>query len=211
MNLFWVPGWQFSAQAFQGIWQALSIQTPSVLEYADTDLSLQRWLDWRAEQLPEQSVLIGWSLGGMLAYELARRSVNVKKVFVICTNTRFSGGPGLPKAVADKFLQRYQDNPDVTRKKFSALVDRERNHSFEDELLDGNRTPTLQWLYELEISDPTTAPVHVLLAENDQLVPEKSARLAWQPLADSVNTMSGEHSLPIVHAQSVADWILANG
>lgn len=212
MNLVWIPGWQFSAQAFQALWQYSDVTEPTVLDYAGTDLSMAQWLDAQARDIAGNTVLVGWSLGGMLACELAKRSSKVQTVLTICANTCFAGGPGLPSVVAENFMTRYQRNPATTRKKFAALVDRQQASDIEkNSLLDGNHLNTLQWLYELNITDNLSCPVHVLLAEQDQLVPVTSAQQAWQPLAETVTTLPGEHSLPIYSAQAVARWVAQHG
>ncbi|MEJ2042279.1 MAG: alpha/beta fold hydrolase [Reinekea sp.] len=211
MNIVWIPGWQFSAQAFQPLWRHAEVTEPNVLDYAAMDLTLSQWLDKQVQHLDQDTVLVGWSLGGMLACELAKRSSKVQKVLAICANTRFAGGPGLANIVADSFMSRYQRNPAITRKKFAALVDRQQVSEIENSLLDGNHLNTLEWLYELNITEELACPIHVLLAEQDQLVPVTSAQQAWQPLAQTVTILSGEHSLPITSAAAVAQWVGLHG
>ena len=209
MNLVWIPGWHYSAQIFQLLWTELGLSSPTLLSYADSQQPLADWLEEQRANLPDPCRVIGWSLGGMLACELARHSARVQQVMVLCANTRFAGDLGLPLPVADGFKTRYQRQPEVMRTKFAALVDRQA--AVVDNLLVSDCSHTLQWLYELDVGESLPVPVNVLLAQQDQLVPVQGATQAWRQLADSVTALPGEHSLPLTAASQVAHWIRTHG
>ena len=103
MSNLWIPGWQFAETVFDPLRTFLEESTPQVLSYASADQDWSSWCDAQLSRIPQGARLIGWSLGGMLACELARRSDRVSSVLVLQANTRFSGGPGLPEAVAEGF------------------------------------------------------------------------------------------------------------
>lgn len=212
MTPIWIPGWQYDAQAFQPLFTQLNLAQPTVLEYHDSSLSRQHWLAAQAASLPQDSVLIGWSLGGMLACELAHLNDNVEKVLVLNANMQFAGQHGLATAMADNFMQRYQRNAELTRKRFATLIDAQPSEWISTALLDGDRQHSLQWLYDIDLqTQPLSCPVSVLLAEDDQLVPADGAELAWQTAGALVQRMPGQHSLPLLHPDSVAQWLLQQG
>lgn len=211
MKRLWIPGWQCSANAFTPLWQALSYSDERALDYADEQGAFTDWLDEQAAMITEPTHLLGWSLGGMLAFEIAKRSERVERVSILNANVRFSGGPGLDPAIAEHFMTRYERQPEMTRKKFAALVDRQATAQVQEHLLDGDRLPTLRWLYELELTGRISCPVQVLLAEHDQLVPVATARAAWQHLGADVTVVPGQHSLPLTQPDTVAEWVQRYG
>jgi pimeloyl-ACP methyl ester carboxylesterase len=212
MNRLWLAGWQCSQTVFQPLWNALNSENETVLSYDDATVTRQEWLQQQAASIPPETVLIGWSLGGMLACELASLSPNVSKVLVLNANTQFSGGPGLETAIAENFRQRYAKNPEVTRKRFSALVDSQNPEQIQSILMSGDHLPTLNWLYESRVSElRLNAKLRVLLANQDRLVPVATAEQAWQSHSTEVTRVEGEHSLPLMQAELVAQWIHQDG
>jgi len=208
MRCIWLPGWQFSEQVFEPLLNQLSISDAQFLNYRETQLTREQWLESTVEALPEQCELIGWSLGGMLACELALLTSKVKKVLVLNANVKFSGGPGLDPAIASSFMNRYKRNAQVTQSRFASLVDTVRAKDLKPYLLSGDHLAQLEWLYSIDLQNQKfSCPVHILLAENDQLVPVKSARSAWSELATTVSCIDGEHSSPFVDAAATACWI----
>ncbi|MCL5041654.1 MAG: transporter, partial [Gammaproteobacteria bacterium] len=76
-NITLLPGWALDAASLQPLRQALSDALPGAqidlanlpaLRMAELEPGLSQW----AEQL-RPGVLVGWSLGGMLALQLQRR------------------------------------------------------------------------------------------------------------------------------------------
>lgn len=79
-----------------------------------------------AEQLPARCLLVGWSLGGMLATRLAEACPDrVKGLITIACNPCFVACADWPVAMAqstyDRFCQQFSDAPDRTWKRFGAL------------------------------------------------------------------------------------------
>jgi pimeloyl-ACP methyl ester carboxylesterase len=212
MNRIWLSGWQCSQAVFQPLWHALGSENETVLCYENTTLTRQQWLQQQVELIPPETTLIGWSLGGMLSYELAAMTSNVCRVFVLNANTQFSGGPGLETTIAENFRQRYAKNPEVTRKRFSALVDSENPELIQTMLFPGDHLSTLNWLYESRISElALMVPTKVMLSNQDRLVPAESAALSWQSCSAEVACVEGEHSLPLMQPELVAQWIRQHG
>lgn len=207
MNRVWIPGWQAPQSCFDGVFSALGVEPEPVLSFANAAASRAAWLESQLDALPAKCTLIGWSLGGMLAYELAQLSAKVERVLLINSNVRFAGGSGLDEAVAASFMYRYKNDLSSARQKFAALVDRERASEVAPLLIEGDHSQTLSWLYDIALTRPLRVPVSVLLAKDDVLVPSDKASLAWGELGASVTVIEGQHSSPVMRALDVAHWI----
>ena len=61
-----------------------------------------------AAVVPEGSLLLGWSLGGLLALEIARqRAAHPAGLILICTTPRFVAGPDWPHGMAESLLRDF--------------------------------------------------------------------------------------------------------
>jgi pimeloyl-ACP methyl ester carboxylesterase len=79
------------------------------------------------QQLPEKSIFIGWSLGGMIATRIAASyPESVAALITLATNVQFVANPdwqyGMPATAFTQFYQSYQDNAESTRKRFMGLI-----------------------------------------------------------------------------------------
>jgi len=209
-TVVWLPGWQFSSKVFAPLQHRLSNATHVSLSYAGETGHWRDWLDRQHEAVPERAHLVGWSLGGMLAMELARHRPDIASVTVLCANTRFAGREsGLENKVAEDFRQRYRTRTQTALKRFLGLVEGHRSEtSLADHLLSGDHAATLDWLYDLDIqTDWVDCPVRALLADSDTLVPAGPAARAWLRRGVEVKLMPGGHDLPWRHPDAVAEWM----
>lgn len=88
------------------------------------------WSDCLATQLPPAATLVGWSLGAMLALELAHRyPERVARLVLIGGTARFvaddapspAAWPGLAPAAVEAFRAGFARDPDATLNRFLAL------------------------------------------------------------------------------------------
>ncbi|WP_232461414.1 malonyl-ACP O-methyltransferase BioC [Cellvibrio sp. PSBB006] len=84
-------------------------------------------LDLLAQQLPARAVLMGWSLGGMLAVALAARAPEkVSRVITLATNVKFVASAdypaAMPRAINRNFNQQFAADPHQTLKLFTGLL-----------------------------------------------------------------------------------------
>src|SRR5690554_3581834 len=126
-----LPGWAVAADSLQSLAEALRQRLPQMqvhiqplptiqLSSLETDLSSL------AQQI-QPGVLVGWSLGGMLAVQLHRRfPEHFGRVATLASNACFverrDWTSAMPTDTFKSFYQDYRDDPDKTLKRFALLV-----------------------------------------------------------------------------------------
>ena len=130
-RLILLPGWGLGsapleplAAALQGLQPNLRVQIEPLPLLDSADVSA--WLDELDANLPEDAWLGGWSLGGMLATELAaRRGERCCGLLTLASNACFvarSDWPqAMPSATFAAFLAECEANPASALKRFSLL------------------------------------------------------------------------------------------
>lgn len=89
-------------------------------------IEVEDFLTQTATQLPDQCLLVGWSLGGMLATQLAQRHPKkIKALITIASNAVFVARPEWPEAIASatfsQFYQDFEQDAPATWTRFCAL------------------------------------------------------------------------------------------
>lgn len=130
-RLILLPGWGLGvspmeplAAALQGLDEQLRVQIEPLPEVNSSDLD--EWLDELDATLPDNAWLGGWSLGGMLASELAaRRGERCCGLLTLASNPCFVAHDGWPSAMPaqtfDAFLAGCHADSQVTLKRFGLL------------------------------------------------------------------------------------------
>lgn len=90
------------------------------------EFSLDGLLEQLSEQLPSSFVLMGWSLGGMIATAYAARySGRVSKLITLASNVRFVVDSdwqcAMPKKIFSQFCQFFAESPSACLKQFIGL------------------------------------------------------------------------------------------
>ncbi|MFJ7311180.1 alpha/beta fold hydrolase [Pseudomonas sp. NPDC098747] len=130
-RLILLPGWGLGispmeplAAALQGLDEHLHVEIEPLPAIDSSDL--QDWLEELDERVPQDVWLGGWSLGGMLASELAaRRGDRCCGVLTLASNPSFVAHEHWPSAMPgetfDAFLAGCAADPRLTLKRFSLL------------------------------------------------------------------------------------------
>ena len=130
-RLILLPGWGLGvspleplAAALQGLDEHLRVQIEPLPALESSDLN--EWLDELDATLPDNAWLGGWSLGGMLASELAaRRGERCCGLLTLASNPCFVAHDGWPSAMPaetfDAFLAGCHADSQVTLKRFGLL------------------------------------------------------------------------------------------
>jgi len=130
-RLILLPGWGLGvspleplAAALQGLDEHLRVEIEPLPELASSDL--EEWLKELDSTLPDNAWLGGWSLGGMLASELAaRRGDRCCGLLTLASNPSFVAhaewASAMPGETFDAFLVGCNADPRLTLKRFSLL------------------------------------------------------------------------------------------
>ena len=205
-RLILLPGWGLGvspmeplAAALQGLDEHLKVEIEPLPELDSSDL--QTWLDQLDENIPQDVWLGGWSLGGMLASELAaRRGERCCGLLTLASNPCFVADEQWPSAMPgetfDAFLAGCQSDPRMTLKRFSLLCAQGAQDARGlSRLMQGgapNGTPTalmagLELLAQLDTRQALQAfrgPQFHLFAGQDALVPAEAAGALFSLLPD---------------------------
>ena len=206
--------------------EVITLDLPGFGESAPCQ-SREQVIDGLAATLPERFHLLGWSLGGMLAVQLAYRlPQRVAGLITIASNACFvrhsDWKTAMPAGAFDQFYGEFVANPEGTLKQFFTL--QARGDSEERHLLRWfrNSRPTisprawltgLDWLRQLDTREALRhlkmSSLH-LFGENDQLVPcEAATKLARLSKHIRVRVIGGAgHALQISRPREVSDQVL---
>lgn len=155
-----------------------------------------------AEQAHDSDILIGWSLGGLLAiHAVASGHCTPRKLVLLSTPHSFvqrsNDGFGMPEDIFQSFVNGYKNHPKRTLKKFDRLISHgDTQHETIDATLTKQAPPenhrtALYWLECLGAYDsteintdnfPATTIIH---GENDAIVTKEQAELLHQQQPNS--------------------------
>ncbi|MBP8853208.1 MAG: pimeloyl-ACP methyl ester esterase BioH [Moraxellaceae bacterium] len=192
--------------------------------------SLEDWADAVHEVMQARAVVVGWSLGGLIALMLAARYPQaVSHLVLIAANPCFVQREGwdaaMPAELFTPFAQALQQDRDTTLKRFLALqcrgsVSHKQDLRFLQACAAQPQLPSssalCQGLALLEKSDlrvllaAMSLPVLFLLGEQDALVPVSLAQSLPMVLPDvAVQVIPEAAHLPFLsHLQSCSDALL---
>lgn len=184
-------GWGVSHDAWGELIPSLqdftSVIVVDIIYEADIDVVCEKIV----AKLPEKNILLGWSLGGMLATRVAAQyPQKVIGLMTLATNMQFVASDRWPEAMDqdtfDIFYQSYQENKSLTLKRFLALIAqgdecvREQKRYIKSLDCATNSFPSNDGLEGLkllamfsnhEYLAKITCPTLHIYGENDQLVP----------------------------------------
>jgi len=205
-RLILLPGWGLGvspleplAAALQGLDEHLHVEIEPLPQLDSSDL--RDWLAELDERIPQDVWLGGWSLGGMLASELAaRRGERCCGLLTLASNPSFVAHEQWPSAMPgetfDAFLAGCQTDPRMTLKRFSLLCAQgaQDPRGMSRLMLGGapNATPEtlmtgLELLAQLDTREALQAfrgPQLHLFAGQDGLVPAEAAGALFALLPD---------------------------
>ncbi len=213
------------------VWQHGLQQLPSWINPLTVDLpgygasagvratSLDDYVDHVARQITRPSLLVGWSLGGLVSLGLARRHAQrVLALFQVATSPRFVRAAdwycAIDSSVFEQFEQSLQQDVNRTIRRFLALQVRGTSTSMQtirqlQRTLDAHGLPGretllvgLKLLAETDLTAELQAlecPLTWLLGDKDALVPvELADRLAQLSTNADVQRLTGAGHAPML-------------
>lgn len=173
------------------------------------NFSVDAVVDFIVERIPDNCILIGWSLGGMLAVQVAARyPQKISQLITLAANVKFVASrnyvSAMPLVVNRNFNKSFEADPSATLKLFAGLLaqgdiaERALLKKIRSVVADKSITPNwLQALHVLAQLDNRdafavlTQPALHILGEADVLVPASAA-----PVLSALNAHQQVHLLP---------------
>lgn len=192
---------------------------------AAAGVGIEAWADALAPTLPQGAVLVGWSLGALVALALARRHpARVARLVLIAGTARFVAAeasadeptaepwPGLAAATVAAFRSSFRSSPQATLRRFLALqclgeTDRRNTHEVLTGALDTLERPEalaagLDLLASTDLRGELAdvlQPCLLLHGEHDALMPLAAAHCLARALPNArLQVLDGSgHALPL--------------
>ncbi len=150
------------------------------------DESMHQGVELLANTLPPRCLLIGWSLGGLLAQLFAKQyTQRVQGLMLVASTPKFVASNDWPHAMSlstfQKFVKQYDASPQETLKQFIALqilhggslkiIMRELEHASSGQSLE-KICWGLEWLLKIDLREAFVSndlPIVLFHGENDQV------------------------------------------
>lgn len=175
-HLILFPGWGFSPLVMQSLAEKLS------LHYQVCIADLSEPFDVLRSRIPENSTLLGWSLGGLFALKIASL-MPIKKVILTASNPCFVAHeewPGVAPEFFNDFSNEFKLNQNTALEKFAYLQvqgqadERNAYKKLKGYLSKIAASPHLLSLLKSDwraLFQKIDCELHVILGSNDPLVP----------------------------------------
>jgi pimeloyl-[acyl-carrier protein] methyl ester esterase len=203
INLIFISGWGFKSSIWNNV-------TADIKSFNILTLDLKQALDEEyISRLPDNSILIGWSFGGMVAVDIYQKyPFKFKKIILVASFPKFiqeNYYQGIPRSRAEEFYLNYITNPEIQLIDFLKLIQRPNKDLsirkiLEDNLDDQDLSIYLDQLFSRDLRDEyqmIKIPVLHILGNKDAIVPVNN-----YPDNHLVHVISGAgHALFITHQE----------
>ncbi len=123
--IVFLPGWGFNSRVWSNVAGGFSgarlLDLPCLPR-----VNLTETVNYLSEHIPDQSVVVSWSLGGLIATELCHRfPEKCSKLILVSTTPKFSAAPnwlGIGNPIARELTRRLNGNAEKMMDYFFRLV-----------------------------------------------------------------------------------------
>lgn len=226
-GLYFLPGWGMPPAVLDELMGACGRHhPPQLLALPRRGATLNDWLNQLDPQIAPDSVLCGWSLGGLVALALARRlGAKIKGVVLIGSTPRFVQASDWPHGVTaahyTQFATGIEHDTARTLRQFLALqtLGEPTGRAMTQKLAPLLESPDVaQLMAGLQILGQTdlradlphiSQPVLLIHGADDALIPADATRWLHHHLMRSVEHIvpHAGHALPVSQAGLVAHFI----
>ena len=136
-SLVLLHGWAFNSDIFQSLidkykanYRITVIDLPGHGRSRDIDGNIESWCNELTKIIPEQSILLGWSLGGLLSTYIASQ-IEIRKLILVaatpCLVNNENWNYGISSEVFDQFAINLKNDSTKSLKRFVSLQSKDKS------------------------------------------------------------------------------------
>ena len=136
-SLVLLHGWAFNSDIFQSLidkykanYRITVIDLPGHGRSRDIDGNIESWCNELTKLIPEQSILLGWSLGGLLSTYIASQ-IEIRKLILVaatpCLVNNENWNYGISSEVFDQFAINLKNDSTKSLKRFVSLQSKDKS------------------------------------------------------------------------------------
>ena len=216
-DLVLLHGWGFNSELFndlieqyKGQYRITVVDLPGHGRSNDIDGGLVKWCDEIIKILPKNPILLGWSLGGLLAIKMATK-IAISKLILVASTPNFVQTNDWPYGIDENNFRQFSDalefNLSKGLKRFVSLQTQDKTHlKTLNQSIDKFPASTkalnqgLEILLTADLVDEFNQlkiPIEVILGNHDTLVPYRISN--WYDKAKIKTQVLNAGHLPFLH------------
>ena len=201
-SLVLLHGWAFNSDIFQSLidkykanYRITVIDLPGHGRSRDIDGNIESWCNELTKIIPQQSILLGWSLGGLLSTYIASQ-IEISKLILVaatpCLINNENWNYGISSEVFDQFAINLKNDSTKSLKRFVSLQSKDKSQ--------------LQELYKSIQKYPAS---HSALNTGLEIIINSDLRDIYKDIAAPKTTILG--SLDTLVPVKIKEWYEAVG
>ncbi|HIM53978.1 MAG TPA: alpha/beta fold hydrolase [Gammaproteobacteria bacterium] len=216
-DLVLLHGWGFNSELFndlikqyKGQYRITAVDLPGHGRSNDIDGGLDKWCDEIIKTLPKNPILLGWSLGGLLAIKIATK-IAISKLILVASTPNFIQANDWPYGIDENNFRQFSDalelNLSKGLKRFVSLQTQDKsqlkalNQSIDKFPASAKAlNQGLEILLTTDLVDELNQlkiPIEVILGNHDTLVPYRISN--WYDKAKIKTQVLNAGHLPFLH------------
>lgn len=215
-TIYFIPGWASDSSVWKHI--VPSVNSDKEVKYIDWSILLEN----TDCSFSTNSILVGWSIGGMLALELCKKKNKFSNLILIASTARMTeddGYSGVPfkslkamkiqlKRKRERVISDFAENScDIGNRQFISCCQKSSQNFTLENLQKG-----LSYLLEKDLRPDLSeinVPSVIIHAENDNIINVLNSCVLHENLNNSrlINLKTGGHALPLSKSEVISDII----